>query len=1213
MMSRRSTTSQTPREVTVQQLIDAVRNAKRFHGPDFAAGGSGQLGFAAPVLQASFEVAPDTSQTPAPAPPLDRISPAEFEELADRARRDFHKEQHTGQPVRPMPELRPAVLMEALTKIHSAVFRHRAGLKTDPGLGTTSGIQIVGVRIRDAGGDSSSNVVRLSNARLPFSVRLIGCLIEAPLMLSNCELVTLDLSGSAMAGIDATFLKASGSVRMRRCYVDAPADFGGAQIQGSFDATDAIFKPFGVCPPTQSFDGDRGMLNLAQATIGNETLLDRATIWGGLSMRGMTARRSVHLDEASVLSPLAVLEAMAIAAAEHELPANPPVAGNGLPSWAAIGSRQRDVPVRSKPHHYQVGRQAWAAEAWLVGTARMNARSPAEWSKRSLWKLLTDSVRARTSAIRADGSDIQGSLFGGALSCHGRFRLKYATIQGATMLDGSRLRSVEAIRHSFDCLNLYFSLGLRQNKPLPTVASAGPRHLLTDIASFRISTYGQTVSKEEFKKDTLAAGSDYRALDLRDTRLGGNLNIGHRTAAAASQQTWIDGSIAASRAQIDGDFSLRGSSFQWSIRAAEWHPSLGTATAEELKTLKNYARKPIPEKLKDCRDFHNERLKRGDLYAIDCEGIRINGSLLLDSTSGVAGVNGDGAAIGADIAFYGTTQRVMGEAKIAVRSPALSLTGRVSLAGVTVGGDCRLIFDAKTGPSILLENAAVSSELSIIGVPDPSMQIDLTTEKFEQARDRYREEWREAELAAYPDRSGSAATDHAWQAYVGKMQAKPGINLRNAKAVVFSHMPAAWPVTGKLDIAGFRYERANDIGPLAPHPFQAPGTGAEKHTRHQSYAVIAIGVVVAMVHFGIFQSRLPTRLTLTGVTPTWMMPPWVTPPWLTQTWLTLTGLVPTWLRDFGHQTADFIERARLDPNASMLGLAAVIVAAGLHRMLPTITPPYWKDSEPLGITYLRLQRLERNRYRNVELVGSFYERWRYTLLWPIQWPIKAVYSLNFGAHWTPPPRRGNVYHSLESYGVAARALRESGRALSANLLEQRRLQMRTGQLSWRVHFIPKLSFKCVDWLAHYGFSYVRVALLSAALVFLTAIVANDAAANKALVAATPFDAIEVGASQTDKLVADPACVSLRPADLRAKDGPACKVFPSVAYGLDMIVPGFDFGTRGDWQFDEAATTPLWQSYATWIVLLRLAGIAVFGLFLLGVSSWVATLVGRFAD
>ncbi len=151
----------------------------------------------------------------------------------------------------------------------------------------------------------------LSNARLPFSLRLIGCVIDAPLSLNNCELVTLDVSGSVLAGLDATFLKASGSVRLRRSVVMTPVDFGGARIHGFFDGSDLVIKPFGATPANQGFDGDRGMLNLSQATIDNDIRLERATIWGGLAMRGLKTQRSVFLDEAVLLSPVAVLERLA--------------------------------------------------------------------------------------------------------------------------------------------------------------------------------------------------------------------------------------------------------------------------------------------------------------------------------------------------------------------------------------------------------------------------------------------------------------------------------------------------------------------------------------------------------------------------------------------------------------------------------------------------------------------------------------------------------------------------------------------------------------------------------------------------------------------------------------------------------------------------------------------------------------------------------------
>jgi len=45
--------------------------------------------------------------------------------------------------------------------------------------------------------------------------------------------------------------------------------------------------------------------------VDNEIRMQRAQIWGGITMRGLEAKRSIYINDAVIMSPLAVLEAMA--------------------------------------------------------------------------------------------------------------------------------------------------------------------------------------------------------------------------------------------------------------------------------------------------------------------------------------------------------------------------------------------------------------------------------------------------------------------------------------------------------------------------------------------------------------------------------------------------------------------------------------------------------------------------------------------------------------------------------------------------------------------------------------------------------------------------------------------------------------------------------------------------------------------------------------
>jgi len=87
-------------------------------------------------------------------------------------------------------------------------------------LAMRGGLQLIGCRITPRG--DYRDGIRLVNARQPISLRLIGCVVECPILLAHCHLVSLDLSGSALNSLDATGLVASGSVHLRRTMVRSP-------------------------------------------------------------------------------------------------------------------------------------------------------------------------------------------------------------------------------------------------------------------------------------------------------------------------------------------------------------------------------------------------------------------------------------------------------------------------------------------------------------------------------------------------------------------------------------------------------------------------------------------------------------------------------------------------------------------------------------------------------------------------------------------------------------------------------------------------------------------------------------------------------------------------------------------------------------------------------------------------------------------------------
>lgn len=813
------------------------------------------------------------------------------------------------------------------------------------------------------------------------------------------------------------------------------------------------------------------------------------------------------------------------------------------------------VPNLPKPENYVQGRVKRATDAAAFGLdALIKSRSPG-WTKTALWGLLTDNVRARTSAIRADGCQVAGNFLGTALTCHGRLRLKYANISGTLRLEGARLRSVEAIRRLFDDISKGYSLDINKNSVATQTDDP-----LTEIAAFRVETYEKTVSKEEFDRDTLAVRSDYFFLDIRESTIEGTVRIGGNDVISPEYRTQVDGVLGATRTTIGGDFTLKKVDFSLSMRISDSTSNNATA--------------------------HDDLVRTGKRFSVELRDAKIAGSLEFDGSTGLHGINAESTEIANDFALFTELKSADTPNSVEIVGVAKDCVGRVKLIGSQIGGDCRLIFHERVGPGLQLQGATVGGVLNIAAVPINPIKgsvIGLDPAKFDKNVRLSEGRWKTAERAAAANDTGLRTP---WQKHIDRLNKLPGINLRNARAAVFAHMPAAWPKLGKLELAGFHYARTDDIGPLVPHPYKI------ERKLKWSWQILRASPLF-LVAFALYVSR--------NIDGPWLMP------------------------------------LRQDPNASSLWLAILMLIAGIHGALPFLWPPYHAQSEPMAIPYLKLQRLERNRFRSAESIQSIFQRF-ITLLGRF-WMEATCIGPRTWEHKRKP--RGHVVHSLETYVMAARALRESGRTLSGNLVERRRLQVRTGQLSWRLHFVTKASFNLVDQLTQYGFSYVKLAYTSATLVLIAAMIAVEAVAAGALVPDRTAEAYRMTMPSKPAQIVDiedhnkRACLNTAaPVTFQtgskkefSPSSTECEPFPSISYGLDVVVPGIDLAEVGRWRFDEHKTDPGIPDaqkiapppffgvfrYQDVFVLLHMLGLLMFGLFLLGITSWVTTLLSRSHD
>ncbi|MBS0363626.1 MAG: hypothetical protein JSR98_19805 [Proteobacteria bacterium] len=433
-----------------------------------------------------------------------------------------------------------------------------------------SGLQIVGCLIRDIDGGAPS--LRLANLHIPFSLRFIGCVIESPVVANHCELQTLDLSGSAVAGLDAASLYARGNIRLRRTTMLSPANFGGARVGGVFDATDSVMQPRGTPPRDEAFAAERGMLNLGQAHFENDVYLNRARIWGGLNLRGAVIDRSLFLNRTLIRCPVAILERLGCEVLKPLL--EDWNEGERLPGHIGLDTDEAlcaikeliDDNTRLVEHLHPDGdgidcRRRRKAET--IGREDFERTDPGNGGQAgfqpALRQLLSDSMRARTSAIRADSLTVQGNIFGRNMKTMGRIRLKYARVGAGLHLEGSRLRSVAAIGRVLDTFRW--------------IAKEGAPEIHDQLGRYhrlRIETRGDARRHDSQKDDDFA-------LDLREATFGGSVVLSSHSEADAQKAeppstiakgtgqqgtsdrsperrpTRIDGVIAADGVRIRGD------------------------------------------------------------------------------------------------------------------------------------------------------------------------------------------------------------------------------------------------------------------------------------------------------------------------------------------------------------------------------------------------------------------------------------------------------------------------------------------------------------------------------------------------------------------------------------------------------------------------------------------------------------------------------------
>ncbi|WP_395646837.1 hypothetical protein [Terricaulis sp.] len=662
---------------------------------------------------------------------------------------------------------------EALSK---AIFDAAAQLRASGDL-TKHGVDITGAYIKGS--------LDLSNAHLPFSVRLTGCVIDGALRLGRASLTTLDLSGSAMRGIHGTFLQTSGSLRMRRLTSTGVIDLGGVKVADVFDASDILVFPWDDPHYREAFVGDRGIVNLSLATLSNEMRLIRARIYGGLTMKGARIERSMFLDDAILRAPLAYLERVGadVAMADELFPK----------LKLAVRTAARAEKKLAKEVHGNYKQPGLSEAKWRRRRTRcrFDALEKLDLSQplramgrdRLMRRLMAESVRARTSCLRADGLVINGSVFARSIRSSGRLRLKYAKIGGSLHLDGARMRSAKDIDEGLS--NVLTTLQEGGASPISQEYAKRLSHLLA-------------VTRKHAEKMESTENDDY-ALDMREIQVTGHVHLVPDTRRGVPHdlddelkkvvtdfleplnlppdvlEDWAPGSkkephkhavytngqIAMEGAVINGDFELNGI----------------------LANLHNVEPRPRPLVHKAKESF------------LLMEQAAIRGEMDVRGAIGIHGISAQHLVVASRIRFARHSVR-----ENTNKNRAIGTSGKLQFSDSRIGGDAVFLFHKEEGPSLLLGRSHIEGRLHIL--PTKSLKIEGDGE-----RDLH--DFRRRDL-------GERINEDA-------LKLMPEIDLRSARAAEFGNSEPAWPLADRLQAEGFTYEQTNAYGPLAPRARVAPG------------------------------------------------------------------------------------------------------------------------------------------------------------------------------------------------------------------------------------------------------------------------------------------------------------------------------------------------------------------------------------------------------
>lgn len=677
------------------------------------------------------------------------------------------------------------------------------------------GLQLVGAQI--------DGNIDLTNMDIPFSVRLIGCAIHGYVRVSRATLPTLDLSGSAFKGLYGTFLRANGSVRLRRVLSSGAIDFGGLQVIDVFDACDALVLPLELQPEADAFAGERGAFNLSLAAVGNELRLKRARIYGGLTMKSCRVERSIFLDDAILRAPIAYLEHVGFnyfRKAEIDVECLPLTVRTAARAEVKLAKEIHGDPHEPGIEGEEVCERNWRVKFETIEPFELAKTSSAmlrDQGKGLLSRFLAESNSARVSCFRFDGLHVKGSVFARSIKASGRIHGKYAKVDGGVHLDGARLRSPRDVEDGLEEIG----------------AKLKPEGAVRGRALIRFANRLKKVlddTLEHAKKLEWVEGRDDCALDLRNAHIGGDLSLklDNRVGKTGEFDHELRDVLWGQIAHLDKSNRKLLKAWRDDPDGPDRHVHTayvnGWLSLNDAKIEGDLTLKGVLANLHRVEPIPNGREKEAFLKMEQCT---IGGEADFRDSVGIRGIEAQYVKIGARIRFMEHSVRAK-----KLERQALLVGGKFQFTDAEIGGDAQFLFDPDSGPHLLLARSRIGGRLHIL----PALHgiCDRAHGEGAGTRRRMLRHWR-SPTPLDPNETASE------------------IDLRSASAAEFGHHELAWPKRNRLQAAGFVYQQTTDYGPLAPRGVsvgdepQSPNRDLWGNARLLGGVILAWAAVVAGV------------------------------------------------------------------------------------------------------------------------------------------------------------------------------------------------------------------------------------------------------------------------------------------------------------------------------------------------------------------------------